>query len=189
MSDLRDVPPKTGILMGTAFLVAGLAIVFIALDWIQVDPSSIHAPRWVLGACGVMFGLPGAGLLYYAFVNLATGGSSGAGRAEGGGEEERFPVVSWLIGLAIAGGLAVVAGWVAFGPGERTFSGGAAVGPVHVGGASASETLGRAVFGVGAVLAGAFTLWGLVYGLRRLAGRGGAGRTSSTRGPGEPGGP
>lgn len=41
----------TGILMGGLFLVAGLSIIFVALDWIHVDPASIHAPRWVLGLC------------------------------------------------------------------------------------------------------------------------------------------
>lgn len=38
--------------MGGLFLVAGLLILFVALDWIHVDPASIHAPRWVLGLCG-----------------------------------------------------------------------------------------------------------------------------------------
>lgn len=42
---------------------------------------------------------------------------------------------------------------------------------MSVGGSGGSETVGRWFFGIGAVLTGAFGVWGLVYGLRRLAGR------------------
>lgn len=177
--DIRDMPPAVGVLMGTAFLGAGLAIILIALDWIHVDPSSIHAPRWVLGVCGAMFALPGAWILYHGLAN-AVGGGPPAERPEDG---DAFRVVPWLIGMVITGGMTAVAAWVAFGPGERTFGGGAAIGPLHVGGSS-SETPGRAVFGVGAVLVGAFTVWGVVYGIRRLASGAGRSRAGPDRGTG-----
>ena len=51
-----------------------------------------------------------------------------------------------MIGL-----FASIASWIAFGPGEREFSGGASAGPVSVGG-SGGETVGRVMFGFGAVL-------------------------------------
>ena len=164
-NDMRDVEPRTGILFGTILLATGLAIVLIALDRIHVDPSSIHAPRWVLGVCGAIFAVPGAGALYYGIRN-ALGGAPRSGREAG---DDGFSVVGWLTGLVIAGGLTVVAAWVAFGPGERTFSGSIGIGGVAVGGSGQSETLGRWVFGFGAVLGGLFTLWGLVYGIRRLS--------------------
>lgn len=163
--DLRDIQPLTGILMGGGFLVGGLVIVFIALDWIRVDPDSIHAPRWVLGLVGGMFALPGVGALYYGIVNGLTPDSA---RARERSDEDRFSVVGWLLGLVMVGGMTAVASWVAFGPGEREFSGGIGVGGVGVHGSGGSELLGRGVFGIGAVLCGLFTLWGLVYGLRRL---------------------
>lgn len=153
--------------MGTLFLGGGTAILGVALGWIHVDPDSVHAPRWVLGVLSAMFALSGIGAFYYGLVNGAREGPRPA-RDEDGAP---FPVFSWLIGLAITGGMTAVAAWVAFGPGEREFSGGIGIGWISVGGSS-SGTSGRVVFGIGAVLVGLFTLWGLIYGLRRLAGRG-----------------
>lgn len=159
---MREVEPLTGILMGGAFLLAGLAIVFVALGWIRVDPSSVHAPPWVLVVCGGIFALPGLGLFYYGVVN-------GLGRgARDREEDDVFAVLPWLLGLLICGGMAAVAGWVAFGPGERAFSGSVGVGGVGVSGSGGGETLGRRVFGFGAILTGALTVWGFVYGVRRL---------------------
>lgn len=163
--DIRDVSPVTGILMGGLFLVAGLSIIFVALDWIHVDPASIHAPRWVLGLCGGMFALPGLGFLYYGIIN-----GLGRGARERAGGDDRFQIIPWLMGLVIAGGMTVVASWIAFGPGERAFSGSVGVGGVEVGGSGRTETFGRWVFGIGAVMTGLFTIWGLIYGLRKLMG-------------------
>lgn len=162
--DLRDVSPLTGTLMGGAFFLAGTAIVFVALGWIRVDPSSVHAPRWVLGVCGGMFALAGVVTFYYGLVNgLGTGS-----RANGDREDEGFYLGGWLLGLVICTGMAVVAGWIAFGPGERAFTTSGSVGPVSTRGSGGSETLGRWVFGFGAVLTGAMAVYGLIYGLRRL---------------------
>lgn len=162
--DIGDIRPLTGLLMGTVFLLPGLMIVFIALGWIEVDPARIHAPRWVLGVCGGMFALTGLGTLYYGIRN-ALGGSS-EDRGDSG-----FPVVGWLIGLVISGGIALSFGWVAFGPGTRAFTGSAGVGGVAIGGPAPSELFGRAIFGAVALLSGMFAIWGLVYGLRKLTSR------------------
>lgn len=165
--DMRDIDPVTGLLLGTVCLGAGLAISSIALDWIHVDPSSIRAPRWVLGVCGAIFAVPGAGILYYAVQN----GLGGNGRSERRARADAFPLVGWLTGMVVSAGLTVVAAWTAFGPGERAFSGSIGIGGVAVGGSGQSETVGRWVFGVAAVLAGLYTAWGLIYGVRRLLGR------------------
>ncbi|MFW6089081.1 MAG: hypothetical protein ACODAB_04965 [Gemmatimonadota bacterium] len=165
-NDLRDIRPIDGALFGTLFLAAGLMILSIAFEWIYVDPASIHAPRWVLGICGVMFLVPGVVALYFGVRNGRGGGARSGRRAR----EDAFSVVGWLTGLVISGGMTVVAGWIAFGPGERAFSGSVGVGGVAVGGSGQSETVGRWVFGICAVLVGLFTVWGLVYGVRRLLG-------------------
>lgn len=160
---LGDVEPRTGAVLGGISLLVGTFVCLIALDWIEVDPASIHAPRWVLGVCGGIFALTGLGVLYYAIVNAL--GRGPADRVD----EDAFPVVAWLVGLVISGGLAIVASWVAFGPGERMFTGTVGVGGIGASG-STSESVGRWVFGFGAVVAWAFTLWGLVYGTRQLLG-------------------
>lgn len=163
-TDLRDIQPVTGVLMGGLFLLAGLLILFVAAGWIEVDPAKIHAPRWVIGVCGGMFAVSGIGVLYYGVVN----GLGLHSRAKGEQPGDGFSVVAWLVGLVITSGMAVVAAWIAFGPGDRAFSGSVGIGGAGVGGSGGSETLGRWVFGIGAVLTGALALWGLIYGLRRL---------------------
>lgn len=55
--DLRDVQPLTGAVLGALLLGGGLTIVFIALEWIHVDPATIHVPRWVFGIGAVLVGL------------------------------------------------------------------------------------------------------------------------------------
>lgn len=167
-SDLEDIRPATGILMGGSFLVAGVAILLVVLGWIEMDPSKIHAPPWVISVCGGMFALTGAAVLYSGVRN----GLGVAGRAGREREDGELPIVGWLLGLGISGGMTAVASWIAFGPGERAFSGWIGIGGIGVHGSAGSESLGRWVFGVGAVLTGLFTLWGLVYGLRRLPARG-----------------
>ena len=164
--DLRDVRPVTGILMGGFFLLAGLLLLFVAAGWVEMDPAKIHAPGWVIGVCGGMFALAGVGILYHGILNGLARGSRGR-RERAAGE---FSVVGWLVGLVVSSGMAVVAAWIAFGPGERVFSGWVGIGGVGVGGSGGSEAPGRWIFGVVAVLTGAFALWGLVYGLRRLIG-------------------
>ena len=174
--DVRDVRPLTGILMGGGFLLAGLAIVFVAFGWIRVDPASVHAPPWVLGLCGGMFALTGAVLFGYGVTN-GLGAGARAEEDDVERDEHAFAVMPWLLGLVICAGMAAVAGWIAFGPGERTFSGSAGVGGVGVSGSGGGDTLGRWVFGFGAVLTGVMAVWGLLYGIRRLVG---SGRESGT---------
>lgn len=162
--NLHDIRPLTGLLMGALFLLPGVMIIFIALDWIEVDPSRFHAPRWVVGVLGGMFALSGLGSLYYGIRNALYGSSEHR-------SDRQFPVVSWLLGLVIMGGLALTFAWVAFGPGERAFSGSVGIGGVGVGDSAPSELFGRAMFGAVAFLSGMFAIWGLIYGLRKLRSR------------------
>ena len=68
-------------------------------------------------------------------------------------------------------GFASIFVWIAFGPGERRFSGGFSIGPLFTSSAS-SEMEGRIVFGIAAVLLSAFALWGTYAWLRSLFRRG-----------------
>ena len=53
----------------------------------------------------------------------------------------------------IFGGFAGIAGWVAFGPGERPFSG-----SIVVFGIGVTDILGRAMFGIAAIIMGICTM-------------------------------
>lgn len=114
---------------GAIFIATGAAIMGIGVGWIEVDPSSVHAPYWVLTACGGVFVLGGV-MTWTSRL------------------DER---VNHLLALILVGMFASIASWIAFGPGEREFSGGASTGPISVGG-SGGETLGRVMFGFGAVM-------------------------------------
>ena len=79
---------------------------------------------------------------------------------------------SLALALFIAGSFAAIFLWIAFGSGERHFSGGASFGGVHVterlSGGHANEMFGRVAFGFGAVFACVMFLAFLIGGARRL---------------------
>ena len=58
------------ILFGLAFFIAGLPILGIGLGWINSPQSSIHAPLWVIGACGGLFVAVGAWLMLHGVKGL-----------------------------------------------------------------------------------------------------------------------
>lgn len=70
-----------------------------------------------------------------------------------------------LLAALVVSGLALCFDWVAFGPGERRFTGGASAGgaAVHT---SVNSGVGRFVFGVGALLMDAGAAWYWVVALR-----------------------
>lgn len=107
----------------------GVFVVLMAVDVIPIDPESLHAPRWVPAVGGLVFVL--GGLL----------AAVGPGR----------PLLKDLLAGLLILGMAAIATWIAFGPGERRFSGGISVGPVGIRGGT-GPSFGRIVFGVGAVL-------------------------------------
>ena len=146
---------------GALVSLTGLMILFIALDIIPTDPATFHAPHWVVGAAGLAFFLAGIAVIT----------APPAGTPEAAAAGSRF--TSWstfALGLGIVGSLAAVANWIAFGPGPRRFQGGISIPFVAVSGPT-SEWVGRAIFGVGAVLTDLFLLWIVVRGLRDLTGR------------------
>lgn len=114
------------------FVLAGCVIMGVGGGVIPVDPASVHAPGWVIVLCGAAFALGGV------LAGLGNRGSE---------HEALSALIALLFMLCFAGAFS----WVAFGPGERAFSGGVSVGPVGAGG-RAGETVGRIAFGFGATL-------------------------------------
>lgn len=160
----RDVSPGGGCGLGGAYLLAGSVIVMVATGHLPVEEASVHAPRWVIGVMGGIFTLCGITLLYHGARAHLDPGWSPEGR-----DHDRFPLVSWLTGSLIFTGFAAVMGWVAFGPGDRAFSGGLGIVGVFVSvSGGVQEALGRVVFGLVAALAGGVSIWSWIHGLRRL---------------------
>jgi hypothetical protein len=142
-------PSRAGaLLMSLAFLAVGAAVIALAAGWIPSDPRRFESPRWVVGCMGVAFFAGG----------LLTLGAT-------------FSLPTWfnqLVGLAMAGPFAMVFNWIAFFPGERHFSGGVSFLGLHQSVAT-SDTTGRIMFGLGALLADLLVvgaIWRIVRGRR-----------------------
>lgn len=146
--------PRAATGFGALCVGIGLFIVLLAADVIPADERSFTAPRWVVSAGGLVFVLAG--------VALAT--TSAPGAPEGTG---RTTWRSFLLGGAIVGLMAAILNWIAFGPGERRFSGGLAL-PVGAVFGPASEWTGRVAFGIGAVMVDVVFVLMAARGLREL---------------------
>jgi len=131
-----------------AFVIAGA----MGLFGLDLHPKD-EAPRWIGVCAGAIFVAGGLAVMLQSLP--------AAKPAPDGGLSPNSPrwaqLVSLAFGLSIVGGLAAIGLWIAFGPGERHFSGGASFGGIGVsetlGGTPASEIFGRVVFGFGAVCA------------------------------------
>lgn len=95
--------------MALIFLLAGWAIVLVAMGVIPAPEESFEAPRWVVGVAGGVF--------------LAGGFMLLLGAGEGVIPEPLRQAGLYLVALTMVGAFALVFNWVAFGQGERVFSG------------------------------------------------------------------
>jgi len=133
--------------MGLFTTAMGVFIILVSVDIVHTDPSSIHAPRWVLTMTGMVFTFAG---LYILSTGLLSSGEYAA------------PMTQWIqyfLRLGMLTAFAAAFLWVSFGSGEREFSGSGSLGIVTVSG-NGNDNLGRIVFGGGgiftALLAGYF---------------------------------
>ena len=137
-----------------AFIVAGACNLF----GLNMHPTK-DTPSWIGICAGLIFVAGGLAVILQSLPvakPMPDGGlSPNAPRWVQG--------ISLALGLFIVGGLAAVGLWIAFGPGERHFSSNL---PFMSG--PANDTLGRVVFGIGAVLTCLAFLAFLVSGARRL---------------------
>lgn len=58
------------IIFGFPFAGAGGFILMIAIEWVRVPPSSVHAPLWVIGVFGTMFLLAGLSFIWHGGQGL-----------------------------------------------------------------------------------------------------------------------
>ena len=121
----------------------------IVVHSIGASPAPDGTPAWIGTVVGLVFLAGGSSVILQAM----TGGLS---QAQGGLPATAPAFVQFVyraFALVIVVGLGTLFTWVAFGPGERQFSGsGAFLGPF----------VGRAMFGLGAVLVWIFLMWSAV---------------------------
>ena len=123
--------------IGLIFHLAGAAILYQV--WAS-DSFSSNAPAWVVVAFGVMFF--NAGFV----VSLMDSGFNSVR------ERAWFSYFHAATLLSIPLSFFGILNWVAFGPGEREFSGGIAIPFVAIDFGSVNQIFGRIVFGIPALL-------------------------------------
>jgi hypothetical protein len=131
---LRPLPASQRRIVAFALIAGGSVFIAGGLRWIDIAPAP-GVPQWLIGVVGALFALAG--------VAAGLGPRPSRGLA--------------LVAALLVTGFAVVAGWIAFGPGARTFATTAGAGALAVGG-GANGGLGRVAFGIGAAVCGAWAL-------------------------------
>ena len=155
MGDSRRTAASATILAGLASLAAGGFIVLIAVGAVPIEGA--RAPAWVIASAGGAFLLAGLMVMIQA-LGLA---SPSTGELPAGAPDW-MRSSQWLLSLLVWGLMAAIGSWVAFGPGPRSFSMNFAglLGP-------GPGMIGRAAFGVGALITWLGFAAVLVQGVKR----------------------
>jgi hypothetical protein len=136
MSTTAELTPRARLVFGLVAMAAGLAPMALGAGLIAPKPGSMRAPEWVVFLAGCTFFLAGWLILL----------------------SQRWVRTRGFLGGLLLTGFAAVFDWIAFGPGERHFSGGLSIGPLSTSGSS-GELTGRVVFGIAAASMSLFALW------------------------------
>lgn len=166
-SALSEVKQKQRgeVLVGVIAGLMGLFIVLVGSGLIAPRPLRPHeGPPWILVLIGTMFMFGGAALVIARFRGES---ATHIGDLPRSASRARW-VVHFAFGVFMIGSFAVIGSWVAFGPGERAFS----MTLPLIGKGPANDMLGRAVFGIGAVIMWIVLVAAAVTSWRRLFGTG-----------------
>ena len=172
MRPSRQATPGEATAIGLLAVATGLYFSLVGIGVLPFPggPRNLHGPLWIVLCCGLAFGFGGIAVL----LQRIAGGNLSNGDLPP--DAPRWiHVVLYLLGVAIFACFALVASWIAFGPGERAFSGTVPTGP----------TLGRIVFGIGALIMWLGTIGFAVSGARKLRQRLAGSNTPAAQPPGQ----
>jgi uncharacterized membrane protein YhaH (DUF805 family) len=145
-----------------AALAAATGIYFLTLGsgllHIPGGKANLHGPQWLMLCVGLAFFLAGI-----AIVNQTLGHANATTGDLPTDAPRWMRAVQHLIGFAIFCCFGVITSWVAFGPGERHFSG-----TFMFGDPAINAAIGRIVFGVCAVIIWLCTAAVVASGIRRF---------------------
>ena len=152
------------IAVGAIAAAAGLYFVLVSLGVLPPPGrKNPQAPLWIVLCAGLGFLLAGI-----AAVSRALVGSANDYVGDLPPSAPRWlRIMHYFMGLMMVGTLAAIGTWVAFGSGSRAFNVSAPLFEIRGGG----ETIGRVVFGIGAVITWLFFAVLAIRGARKLLGR------------------
>jgi hypothetical protein len=148
-------------LVAIGVAVAGFGVYFGLVGFeVAPPPSRVNGPIWLALVLALIFVPTGLTLIVRALSGTDDDSSD---------LPDDAPVwmkcVYWLDAVIAAAGLATIASWVAFGPGTRHFAmSGPIFGPV-------GESIGRTVFGIGAIITWLIVLVFARAGVKKIFGR------------------
>jgi hypothetical protein len=120
-------------------------------------PGKLHGPIWIVLCVGLVFFLAGVAVLIQGL-----GRANDQGELPAGAPPWMRALQYMLVGVIFAA-FATIASWIAFGPGERAFSG-----SLGLLGGQISAVIGRALFGLSAIALWLCTLGLAVAGARKI---------------------
>lgn len=129
-------------------MVMGLLVLGVLTGHVPAQPGALRVPALLLWLTGLLFIAAGLGLLLSRLI----------------------PGLAAFCGLLAFCAFVGIFNWIAFGPGERSFSRSVATstaGSTRSQQTAVSETEGRLVFGLFAGALDALILYGIYHGLRR----------------------
>jgi hypothetical protein len=163
MSETKPATPKQMLVMGTIAAAAGVYFLLLGAGLLPIPggPSNLHGPLWIALCVGLAFFLAGGALFMQVIGHANASGDLPADAPQW------MRVIQYVMGVAIFAAFAVIGSWVAFGSGERELSG-----SFLFFDAQTNDTIGRAAFGIGAIISWLCTIGFAVVGARKLLGRG-----------------
>jgi hypothetical protein len=158
--ELRRQPgsPRTTFVCGLLAVAMGLFLLLMSVGVVPMRPRPGDGPLWIAAIAGLCFMLAG--------ISIAVGAIHGVSET---GELPKdtgwwMRLFYYVIGVTIAGALACVGSWVAFGPGPRAFGGTG----MFLLSREANDVAGRIIFGFGAVVTWLCAIAIAVSGARKL---------------------
>ena len=158
MNRQQPASPRTTFVCGLLAVAMGLFLVLTGLGVVPMPPRSAPGAHWIAAVAGLCFMLAG--------ISIAVGTVHGVSET---GELPKdtgwwMRLFYYVIGVTIAGALACVGSWVAFGPGPRAFGGTG----MFLLSREANDVAGRIIFGFGAVVTWLCAIAMAVSGARKL---------------------
>jgi len=155
MGEPIPATPKNRYFIGAVAMAAGAYFFVVGADLLPIPggPANLHGPLWLVLCVGLAFCLAGVAIVIQIFGHASDRGDLPASAPFW------IRLLQYLIGVAIFACFGLIGTWVAFGPGERHFSG-----TIPLADPATNTAIGRIVFGIGAAIvwlcAAAFAAFG-----------------------------